>query len=56
MTEKRYEIDVARVIDVKNSIALVQMTDKRSVYLQTDRIPRDKLKEFYSTLEEESEV
>ena len=42
-TSRSYEIDVARVIDVKNSKVLVQMKDKRQVFLQTDRVPREKL-------------
>ena len=56
MTTMSYEINVARVIDVKNSIALVQMEDKRTVHLQTDRVPREKLEEFYQQLEREKTV
>ena len=51
-----YEIKVSRVIDVKNSIALVQMEDKRTTHLHINRIPNDKLVEFYDAREKEKTV
>ena len=51
-----YEIKVSRVIDVKNSMALVQMEDKRTTHLHIDRVPNEKIKEFYEELKRESTV
>jgi hypothetical protein len=53
---RSYEINVARVIDVKNSMALVQMKDKRTTHLMVDRVPRELLEKFKEEVKRESTV
>jgi hypothetical protein len=52
----QYVIDVQRVIDVRGSVSMVQMKDKRITYLHIDRVPRELIEAFRVEKKEESLV
>ena len=53
MNNRSYEIQVSRVIDIKASIALVQMKDKRVTHLHINRVPLDKIQAFRDAVAKE---
>tara|TARA_R110000851_G_scaffold37319_4_gene96459 strand:+ start:4978 stop:5145 length:168 start_codon:yes stop_codon:yes gene_type:complete len=52
----QYVIDVQRVIDVRGSVSLVQMKDKRTTYLHISRVPRKLIEAFRVEKKKESSV